>query len=33
MNDLTFDHNGIRKLLGNMKLGKASGPDGIPNIV
>lgn len=33
MNELTLDHNGIRKLLGNIKLGKAPGPDGIPNIV
>lgn len=33
MNDLTFDHNGKRKLLGNIKLGKAPGPNGIAKIL
>lgn len=32
MNNLTFDQNGIRKLLGNIKLEKAPGPDGIANM-
>lgn len=33
INNVTFDQNSIRKLLRNMKLVKAPGPDGISNIV
>ena len=29
MGDITFDHKGVSKLLDNLKIHKASGPDGL----